>query len=127
MVIKKHHEHILFFMFCFVALLGVGALLLHNLGSNGITSAVTTYVHYDKCTDYGNYIVLENDESWKKIVKDVCTGIGDRYLKRVACVETEYGYYTNKYAEIAYCASGENCQYDENDAAYCPGLVAEIS
>jgi hypothetical protein len=118
----------MFLMFCFVAALGTTSVYVLTQGG-GLTGAATAYVQYTECVDYGNYIIFSNDAGWKKVKKDLCTGKANRFLLRVACVKNEWGWYEAEYAEIAYCASGADCSYDTNDAAFCPGdgVVAEIA
>lgn len=119
----EHHSFALFLLFCLIAVIGTAAVVLQSRISGDLTSATTakTYTHYNTCTDYGNYIVLENDAGWRLVKKDLCTGKKNQFLKRVACLEDRtYGYFTYTYAELAYCESGKSCAYDKNKAAYCP-------
>lgn len=125
--IHDHHMHALFALFCFVALLGISAVFVHQYAGDGITGAFTTTVNYNSCSDYGNYIVLKNDAGWKKIKKDICTGFEKKYIQKAACViperktytTTEQESYVYTYTEIASCENGLSCVLDENGAAYC--------
>lgn len=130
--IHQHHTHALFALFCFVALLGISTVFVHQYADTGftaITGAITTTINYNKCTDYGNYIILENDAGWRKIKKDICTGVDNKYIQKVACVKPEENDYSAiekesyvyTYTKIAYCVSGASCTLDANHAAYCPG------
>jgi hypothetical protein len=121
--VHEHHSFALFLLFCMIAVIGTAAVVLQARTSADLTSATTatTYTHYSSCTDYGNYIILENDAGWRLVKKDLCTGANNKFLKRVACVEDRnYDYYTYTYAGLAYCESGASCVYDKNRAAYCP-------
>lgn len=121
--LHEHHILALFVLFCLIAVIGTLAVVLQSKTTNDLTTAATAtmYTHYSKCTDYGNYIVLENDAGWRLVKKDLCTGKNNQFLKRVACLEDQlYGYFTYTYAELAYCESGKSCTYDKNKAAYCP-------
>ncbi len=121
--VHEYHSLALFLLFCLIAVIGTAAVVLQARTSADLTSAATatTYAHYSSCTDYGNYIILENDAGRRLVKKDICTGKKNQFLKRVACVEDRnYDYYTYTYAEIAYCESGASCVYDKNRAAYCP-------
>ena len=128
----EHHMHALFALFCFVALLGISTVFVHQYareGIDGITGSVTSTINYNKCTDYGNYIILQNDAGWRKVKKDICTGVDNKFIRKAACVKPEeLGYtatekesYVYTYTKVAYCASGSSCTLDSNKAAYCPG------
>ncbi len=127
--IHHHHMQALFALFCFVALLGISTVFIHQYAGDSITGAVATTINYNKCTDYGNYIILQNDAGWRKVKKDICTGVDNKYIRKAACVKPEeLGYtatekesYVYTYTKIAYCASGESCALDSSNAAYCPG------
>lgn len=121
--VHEHHFLALFLLFCLIAVIGTAAVVLQSRTSSDLTSAATatTYTHYSKCTDYGNYIVLESDAGWRLVKRDLCTGKNNQFLKRVACLEDRtYGYFTYTYAGIAYCESAKSCVYDKNKDAYCP-------
>lgn len=125
----EHHMHALFALFCFVALLGISTVFVHQYASDAMTGAVTSTINYNKCTDYGNYIILQNDAGWRKVKKDICTGVDNKFIRKAACVKPEeLGYtatekesYVYTYTKVAYCASGSSCTLDSNKAAYCPG------
>lgn len=125
--IHEHHSHALFFLFCLVAIVGVAAVLLGSNGDNTITGAVSTTATYSSCVDYGNYIILSNEDGAKRVKKDICTGMQNKFLRKAACVlkndlqDYDYGEYTFTYTKIALCDSGVSCTRDENKAAYCPG------
>jgi hypothetical protein len=124
--LHEYHSHMLFMLFLFVALLGTSALVLHGWFQDA-TGAVTATAEYTACTDYGNYIVLSNDAGWKRVKKDICTGVDDQYIRKAACVLcNDYGEkktYTYVYSKIAYCDVNNvqvSCALDENNAGYCP-------
>ena len=126
--LRDHHYLAIFALFCFAALLGVSTVLFHNATGDSLTGAFTTTANYNECTDYGNYIILQNDAGWRKVKKDICTGVDNKLIRKVACIlperdgyssaETQYYIYT--YTKVAFCDSGKNCALDENHAAYCP-------
>ncbi len=124
--IHEHHSHALFFLFCLVAIVGVAAVLFGSNGDNSITGAVSTTSTYSSCIDYGNYIILSNEDGAKRVKKDICTGMQNKFLRKAACVlsndpaDPDYGKYTFTYTKIALCDSGASCTRDENKAAYCP-------
>lgn len=125
--IHEHHSHAFFFLFCLVAVVGVAAVLLGANGDNSITGAVSTTSTYSSCVDYGNYIILSNEDGAKRVKKDICTGMQNKFLRKAACVlkndpqDYDSGEYTFTYTKIALCDSGASCTKDENKAAYCPG------
>lgn len=124
--IHRHHSHALFFLFCLAAIVGVAAVLFGHTEGNSITGALSTTATYTSCVDYGNYIILSNDAGWKRVKKDLCTGVQNKLIRKAACVlkndptDDDYGEYTFTYTAIASCDSGERCALDENRAAYCP-------
>lgn len=125
-----HHYHmqVLFTLFCFIALLGISTVFIHEYAPNAITGAAATTINYNKCTDYGNYIILQNDAGWRKVKKDICTGFESKYIQKVACIKPEEtGYntiekesYVYTYTKIAHCENARSCALDTNGAAYCP-------
>ena len=125
--IHEHHSHAFFFLFCLVAIVGVAAVLLGTNSDNVLTGAVSTTSTYSSCVDYGNYTILSNEAGSKRVKKDICTGMKNKFLRKAACVlsndpaDPDYGEYTFTYTKIALCDSGASCTRDENKAAYCPG------
>jgi len=130
--IHHHHVHAMFALFCLVAFLGVFTVFVHQYAgetiTDSLTGAVATTTSYNKCTDYGNYIVLQNDVGWKKIKKDICTGVNRKYLRKVACVKSQEQVhapsqkesYDYTYTTIESCDRSAFCALDTNGAAYCP-------
>ncbi len=125
--LHEYHTRTLFLLFVFIALLGLIVLVLHGWFQD-VTGAVTATAEYTVCTDYGNYIILSNDVGWKREKKDICTGVGNQYIRKAACVlrdETaEHQEYTYVYTKVAYCLNNQeervSCAVDSNNAAYCP-------
>ncbi len=124
--IHEHHSHALFFLFCLVTIVAVAAVLFGHSEGNAITGAVSAKYTFSSCVDNGNFISLSHD-SGKRIKKDRCTGMKNKFLQKAACVlvndpaDPDYGEYTFTYTKIALCDSGALCARDENRAAYCPG------
>ena len=122
--LHEYHTHTLFLLFLFIALLGLSVLVLHGWFQD-TTGKVTTTAEYTTCTDYGNYIILSNDAGWKQVKKDICTGVGDQYIRKAVCVlreETaEHKEYTYVFTNAAYCEKG-SCAVDSNNATYCPEI-----
>lgn len=128
---QEHEQHLLavFLVFCFIAALGV--IVVFYQFDWVITGAYTAYspvstTTYTQCTDYGNWILLENDAGWKRTKKDICTGVDNQFIRKAACVlkndptQPNYLEYTFTYTKVAYCESGNSCALDKNKAAYCP-------
>ena len=125
--LHKYHTQALFLLFLFIALFGVSVLVLQGRFLDA-TGAVTATAEYTACTDYGNYIILSNDAGWKLVKKDICTGSGNKYIRKAACVlrdETaENKEYIFVYTKLSYCPNSQDipvsCAVDSNNAAYCP-------
>ncbi|MFA6887998.1 MAG: hypothetical protein WC254_00715 [Candidatus Woesearchaeota archaeon] len=124
--LHEYHTKTLFLLFLFVAMLGLSVLVLQGWFQD-VTGAVTATAEYTACTDYGNYIILSNDAGWNRVKKDICTGVGNQYIRKAACVlreETiEHNEYTFVYTKVAYCEDINgvrgSCMVDSNNAAYC--------
>lgn len=128
---KQQHDHHLlaiFLVFCFIAVLGV-IVVFYQTGE-GVTGAYTAYspkstITYTKCTDNDKWILLENDAGWKRIKKDICTGVDNKFLRKVSCVlkndpeSADYGEYSYTWTGIAACDSGKPCALDENGIGHC--------
>ena len=128
--IHEHHHLGVFLLFALFAFVGVSALFLKTTGDGITGSTVVISRGYTECVDYGNYIILSSDAGWRLVKKDLCTGVNNMLIKKVACVKNiveadpDYDEYTFTYTKVAWCENGESCARDENKAAYCPGDVS---
>lgn len=123
--IHGHHHLAVFLLFVLFAFVGVSAVFLKTTGDSVTGSTVATTRGYTECVDYGNYIILSSDAGWRLVKKDLCTGVNNQMIKKVACVKNviegdpDYDEYTFTYTKVAWCENGESCARDKNKAAYC--------